>query len=364
MTKSPLTLAEVSVGRDNNLNLIRLVAATSVVISHAFLVTGGLEENTGFVALLGQLAVWVFFTISGFLIAGSFERAASPAAFIAARLCRIMPALIICVLLTGLVVGPLVSKESMADYFSSSDFLIFILGNLTLYGEAFTLPGVFSSNPAPVVQLTFWTLKYEAIFYGAVFLLGMSGTLGSRTRLSVVLSILLLAWLVTDQSAIHIQKIVPDWMAEMMRLGAHFMLGVAAWSWKDRIVMRGSVAAGLAVSVVLMLFSYPWIAQALLPIALTYGILWLAFVPRGFIRSFNRLGDYSYGIYIYGVLIQQLVWLAAGGDQSVGANLIATALPLAVIAVASWHLVEKPAMSQKAKVAEIFSTGIRRVSHP
>lgn len=35
------TLGEVAVGRDNNFNLIRMVAATGVLVSHAFPITYG-----------------------------------------------------------------------------------------------------------------------------------------------------------------------------------------------------------------------------------------------------------------------------------------------------------------------------------
>jgi len=79
---------------------------------------------------------------------------------------------------------------------------------------------------------------------------------------------------------------------------------------------------------------------------LAYLTFYLAYVPNGPIRQFNRLGDYSYGIYIYAFPIQQALlasipglgpWQLFGG---------AFALTL-VAAVLSWHFVEQRALALK-----------------
>jgi peptidoglycan/LPS O-acetylase OafA/YrhL len=36
-------------------------------------------------------------------------------------------------------------------------------------------------------------------------------------------------------------------------------------------------------------------------------LFYLAYVPSGWIRKYNRVGDYSYGIYIYAFPVQQSV---------------------------------------------------------
>ena len=66
-------LGDVCGGRDNNFNLIRMVAASAVLVSHAFPVTRGWGAAEPFEGVLdrslGSIAVFVFFAISGFLIA-------------------------------------------------------------------------------------------------------------------------------------------------------------------------------------------------------------------------------------------------------------------------------------------------------
>ena len=72
--------------------------------------------------------------------------------------------------------------------------------------------------------------------------------------------------------------------------------------------------------------------------------------PAGAVRSFNRLGDYSYGTYIYSFPMQQCLVLALPGIGPwalIGASLLVS-LP---VAVASWHFIEKPAIARKRRPA-------------
>ena len=65
-------LGDVCTGRDNNLNLIRVIAATAVLGSHAYAVTGVIEPFAAiFGPNVGHFAVVVFFAISGLLISRS-----------------------------------------------------------------------------------------------------------------------------------------------------------------------------------------------------------------------------------------------------------------------------------------------------
>src|SRR3954469_5323643 len=149
------------VERHNNFDLLRLVAALSVIFSHAFLLAENsqephppmlLTENsqdhdplmllTGGQAILGLAGVFVFFTISGFLITQSFETTASPLVFLAKRALRIFPGLILCLVVCVLVIGPLVTKLPLADYFSRPETYLFLLHNAILDVEYNRLPGV------------------------------------------------------------------------------------------------------------------------------------------------------------------------------------------------------------------------------
>ena len=54
--------------RDNCFDLLRTLAAFAVLFSHSFALSGLPEPLIGYKSTLGNLAVWVFFAISGYLI--------------------------------------------------------------------------------------------------------------------------------------------------------------------------------------------------------------------------------------------------------------------------------------------------------
>src|SRR5947199_3131220 len=90
------------VDRDNNFDLLRLVAALSVIFSHAFLLAENSQDHdplmilTGGQAILGLCGVFMFFTISGYLISQSFEATRPPLVFLVKRALRIFPGLLGC----------------------------------------------------------------------------------------------------------------------------------------------------------------------------------------------------------------------------------------------------------------------------
>ena len=105
-------IGQVCEGRNNNFDFIRFIAASMVIYSHAFPLSRGndgelLKDITNGQWSFGSLAVAVFFVISGFLISQSYDRKNQPLNFIKARILRIFPGLIVVILLSALVLGPL-----------------------------------------------------------------------------------------------------------------------------------------------------------------------------------------------------------------------------------------------------------------
>ena len=81
-------------------------------------------------------------------------------------------------------------------------------------------------------------------------------------------------------------------------------------------------------------------------LTLPYIVLYLAYLPKGKIRCFNNVGDYSYGIYIYAFPIQQMSAKLIPGISVFQMVLISGAFTL-LFAFASWHLIEKKALKFK-----------------
>ena len=137
--------------RKNNLDVIRFLAATFVLFSHAYPITTGNNASEPFAIwskgqmTFGELAVSIFFIISGFLITQSFDRSKDPIYYFKARVLRIFPALIFCVLLSILIVGPIFTEFTIKDYFKDPNTIEY-LRTITLYFIQYDLPGVFQHN--------------------------------------------------------------------------------------------------------------------------------------------------------------------------------------------------------------------------
>src|SRR5438552_1644967 len=98
--------------RNNNFNLLRFLAASAVIFSHSYALTGrGLDEpllrRSDGATYLGSSGVTVFFIISGFLVSKSFTERKTLAAFAAARALRIYPARDAATLFSAVVAVPL-----------------------------------------------------------------------------------------------------------------------------------------------------------------------------------------------------------------------------------------------------------------
>src|SRR4051794_30230425 len=132
----------------NNFDLLRLVAALSVIFSHAFLLAENSQDHdplmilTGGQAILGLAGVFVFFTISGYLITQSFETTPSPVVFLAKRALRIFPGLLGCLLVCTFAIGPLVTALPLAEYLIQPETYLFLLHNAVLDIDYNRLPGV------------------------------------------------------------------------------------------------------------------------------------------------------------------------------------------------------------------------------
>ena len=81
---------------------------------------------------------------------------------------------------------------------------------------------------------------------------------------------------------------------------------------------------------------------------LPYIILYLAYIPKGKILLFNKLGDYSYGIYVYAFPIQQAA-VALIPSISVSSMVVLCFPATLLMAVLSWHVIEKRSLKLKGK---------------
>jgi peptidoglycan/LPS O-acetylase OafA/YrhL len=339
------TLAQAMAQRGDNLLLLRLLAASAVIYGHSYAVCGipGAADHIarqgwGYGLYSGSIAVQVFFAVSGFLVTGAWLRRPDLGFFLRSRALRIVPAYLACLAISALVLGAFVTELPRAQYFADPQTWRYIWQNLTFSTEmVWQLPGVFSTNPYPnTVNGSLWTLVVEARVYVWLALCGLLGLLQRRERWFCAAALLIAA--VCTGYPLPMMPI-----GDFLPLAGFFLAGSAFYRWREIVPFHGALIPALAALAVLAHGGDMFLP--LYGLALCYAVLWFAYGPRRLL-GFNRLGDYSYGVYLWGFPIQQLV--AGSLDQPTPTRITVIALPCALAAGAlSWHLLEKPLLRFK-----------------
>jgi peptidoglycan/LPS O-acetylase OafA/YrhL len=341
-------ISDFTTAGKNSFGLIRLIAAITVIFSHAYIIVGSmsvlqpLEGLTGYP--LGAHAVHAFFTISGLLVTASLDRQTNITAFVAARFFRIYPGLVVAAVLAFIGLVAFVSTAPMSEIVARSGVSYFAKILIALTGSS-TIPGVFEAMPLKgEVNVPIWTLKYEVVCY--VTLIAMV-FLVRRTKLvtplqaSATIACLAGAWMLRGLA--YNDAHIVDHIA---RFSFSFWVGAMAWYLRDKIAMRYDVLATLAVLTIVSMYFHLIVLPHFLIVTTGYAALMLGQYRYGFMSTFTDRNDLSYGVYIYGWPIQQTLLLH---------NPTLTPIPLALIALVivlpigyiSWRFIEKPALRLK-----------------
>ncbi|MEO0378627.1 MAG: acyltransferase [Pseudomonadota bacterium] len=349
-------LAQICSGRDNNLNLIRMVAASCVLVSHAWPVANGTGAIEPLQTLIGHSMGWVsvgiFFVISGFLIPRSYDTARRRADWIAARIMRLFPGLAVVLFLTILLIGPWATTLSGTAYWGDARTWIYIPRNLSLVFLQYELPGVFGEAPyVGTINGSLWTLIHEVLCYVCVFIAGVCGFLGHKRRMLIAF----VAYLVFYVGLMFLpQDLVPSRAFAFRDLSFPFALGTVFYIWRERIWLSWRILAGL--TLVMVAGNWTPIFDQIFLIWLAYATFVLAYIPaHAWVRAYNKIGDYSYGTYIYAFPVQQMANHLSGYDQSPWTNIMFSFPVTLVLAILSWHFVEKPGLALRGRVADGLS---------
>ena len=142
----------------------------------------------------------------------------------------------------------------------------------------------------------------------------------------------------------YVAEFVPLLDDSMITLGWVFMLGASAAMFSDRIPMRHVYGAGaIAVTAATLWFGGFLIIG--IP-AFVYGVIWIASALPKWFHRIGAKNDYSYGIYLYGWPVQQVLAYVGLQHKMIPYVLLSFA-GAAVMAWLSWHGVEKWAMKLK-----------------
>lgn len=342
-------LSDVLARNRNNFNLLRLVAAIAVVWGHKnvhFSKNPSPEFVSAFVRgyeFSGSIAVYVFFLVSGILVSASYDRQNSTSRFLALRFARIWPAAIACSVFALTLLGPSMAGDEALDFVSKAETWSCLKLDLTiLAGTCWDHSMMFvQANLPSKWNSPLWTLPLEVHCYWLVAVIGLTPLWRSRTAL-VCTSAAIAATFLT------IAKVYPRaigydfFMADGYSFYPipFFLVGIALYALRDHVPIHWSVAASLTVGYLALrqtsiglVFLYP---------CLIYGSLFIAASPT--IRRVAKIeNDYSYGVYIYGFIVGQIIsnyWPETDGLTGFAITLAITFM----LAAMSWHMIERPAM--------------------
>jgi peptidoglycan/LPS O-acetylase OafA/YrhL len=339
-----MTLSSYIKGRDNNFNIIRIIAALCVLVTHSFALVIGTGDAEPFIGTLGMtigsIAVDVFFITSGFLVTASLMVRQGIIEFVLARVLRIFPALLVMVFISVFILGAFFTTLPLSSYFTDPITYSYLAKCSTLVaGVKFNLPGVFYDNPyKSTVNGSLWTMPYEIFMYAILAIVWLTFSVTPKFRLKafqiIIISYALLSCIYVLASHFYMPSV-----NRFFKLSFMFFTGSVFYILKERIRLSGLL---FWLAVIALVFStvnkHVFFMVYILSIA--YILMYTIYIPSGYIRKYNLLGDYSYGIYIYAFPIQQSVAALIPGVSVITLLCISTVATI-LLSIISWHYLER-----------------------
>jgi peptidoglycan/LPS O-acetylase OafA/YrhL len=211
------------------------------------------------------------------------------------------------------------------------------------------LGGAFQHNPMQfIIDGTLWSIRYE---FDCYLLVAAFGLVGLLSRIPVGLLFLAFSFTYFAQRAGYI--VMPNWdygpLAILFsnpinwpRLFTYFFAGSAFYLWREAIP-KSWIICSLALLTVVTGLRFGS-AEPVLIISGTYFIFAVALSTAAVPRIRGRRIDLSYGIYLFGFPIQQLI--IAWSSQSVTPVwlFLTSFLATCCVAYLSWMFIEAPCL--------------------
>jgi peptidoglycan/LPS O-acetylase OafA/YrhL len=247
------------------------------------------------------------------------------------------------------------------------------------------------TDPRNAVNGSLWSLPLEFLMYLAVLALGMCRLLNKRWCLILVAGALLFEWLIVERIGFAPYSSMARyrvWIEQLPHLGFFFFGGTMMLLFKDFIVLDWRLFVGcIAVIAITWQGTFEWALTAIghpelirhaitrpphgyfvFSVCLPYVVMYLAFVQVQFLKpvlqSCTRWGDFSYGVYLYGYPVEQMLFRTWGDKMSFPIFIALSCVGTLVLAVLSWHLVEKPFLKLKKRSTRPEGSGPRGMSLP
>lgn len=329
--------------------------ALLVIWSHSFAIHLGSERNEWISLTLngvynaGNLGVMAFFVISGFLITQSYVRSRSRRSYFEKRVRRIYPGYMVATTISALVMAALLapSSDPGAFAFVKSAMMNLLLRNYSAVADSFGNHdgGLLAVNGA------LWSIPYEVWCYVGVAVLGAFSLATNRRLLLFLLVSVMLLHLGLDlagrKPGLGILGVIFGWPYQWTKMLPSFLLGMVAFAFQQSIPRSRWIFIGLIWAAIAGCRWSNYAGDLVVAPALAYAIFYIAFSERLSLHNAAKFGDFSYGTYLYGFLIQKILQLTVARNWSTAEFFIAAVALSLSAAFLSWHLVEKRFLARR-----------------
>ena len=273
-----------------------------------------------------------------------------------------MPGLIVAILVTVFVIGALAAKAPLSEYFSATGTYTYlkVIKLFPLYKD--DLPFVFKDNPTTLVNGSLWTLAYEVTCYGFLLLAAIVFRNYSKyALLAVFVSIWATFFFWYDYLQAHpvLIRFIHLNLFDLLNFGSYFLAGSLIYHFQHFIKYRW-----YRLSIIFAIFMLSYIFSSLLGyipmtsivwmryLLLPYAVLYFGF-KKGIFNQFGKMGDFSYGLYIYAYPVQQLIISFYGPGITIPVMFLFSLIFTLPLAWMSWNFVENPFLKLKRVLDEL-----------
>ncbi len=285
--------------KENAFTAIRIICALIVLYEHFVVLM-----DINFPCLeIRNLAVNVFFILSGFWVTRSFFNSRSLVEFYSKRVKKIFPPYLL-VILCAAVVLVFMSSLDFYLYFMDRGFWKYLAANIcTLNFLHPSLPGVFNGEP---VNGSLWTIKVELGFYVVlpiiIFLCVGKRENNSKIRcIAVITSVYLLSGLYVILipyviNSYHLPFSIANQLPAYL---SYFSTGIFCFFFFDKLhpLWNKLIIPCAIVLIICVILKNLWLSAFLEPIVLCVIVMWSAL--KAFpLFIFAKIYDFSYWLYL------------------------------------------------------------------
>ncbi len=346
-------------GIGQGFDFLRIALAVMVLLNHSFLIVDGSYDR------LARNNLWcvfnailpMFFALSGFLITGSAQRLKLKD-FLINRSIRIVPALAVDIFVSSLLIGVIFTTMPLHEYFQDKKFLHYFLNVIGFIH--YELPGVFESNPFPgQVNGSLWTVPFEIGCYALMSCLILLNAVNYKLKIIITSGAFIAAsyalgyWFSVHANPLAtptpLHNYANNFVSERGNYLYFYFLGGALLYVIREHVPCSKILAGLSATLIIFFGLWPIgdFTKLILMLPIAYVTVYVGVLPIPKIPFYSR-GDYSYGVYLYGYPLQQVLILLLPG-LSIAVHFALSLICASTVALFSWHCIEKPILKIRKK---------------